>query len=241
MSSILFHVPHSSLIIPKPYWDICIKDKNYIRKTNLLLSDYLTDKLLPNKCKRLVFKYSKIFCDVEKFKDNSKEIMSEKGMGVIYARDCDNIIAIPDKKYKKTVITSYYDKHHDKLDKMTSDILNKYGKCIIIDLHSYSDEMVEKLFDSYNNPDICIGIDSFYTDQFLINLTMEHFKTYGYSVEINKPYLGTIIPNKYINKRDSRLKSIMLEINKRVYLNNKDEFFKLKNCINDYYRKLQKL
>ncbi len=241
MSHILFHIPHSSLVIPNMFWSICIKDINYIKKTNLFLSDYLTDKLVPNYCTKLIFKYSRIFCDVEKFKDDSKEIMAKKGMGVIYTKDCENTITIPNKKYKNIIIKSYYNKHHNKLDKICKNILNKYGKCIIIDLHSYSDEMVERLFNCNNNPDICLGVDSFYTDQNLINMTIKHFKKYGYSVEINKPYTGTIIPNKYINKKDNRLKSIMLEINKRIYLNNKDDFSKLKNCINDYYQKLQKL
>lgn len=241
MSHILFHVPHSSLVIPKIYWSICIKDPDYIRKTNLLLSDYLTDKLVPDNCRKLKFKYSRIFCDVEKFKDDSKEIMAKKGMGVVYTRDCENVIAIPNKKYKKIVIKSYYEKYHNKLDKITTNILNKHGRCILIDFHSYSDERVEKLFNSNNNLDICIGVDEFYTDKKLVDMTVEHFKRYGYSVEINKPYYGTMIPNKYINKKDARLKSIMLEINKRVYISNDEDFYKLKNCINDYYQKIQKV
>ena len=240
MSHVVFHIPHSSLAIPKMFWNICIKDINYIKKTNLFLNDYLTDKLVPNHCKKLIFKYSRIFCDVEKFKDESKEVMAKKGMGVIYTKDCENTITIPNKKYKNIIIKSYYNKHHNKLNKISTNILNKNGKCIIIDLHSYSDEMVKKLFSSDNNPDICIGVDSFYTNQNLINMTIEHFKEYGYSIEINKPYAGTIIPNKYINKKDTRLKSIMLEINKRIYLNSND-FIKIKNCLNDYYIKLQKL
>ncbi len=241
MGHVLFHIPHSSLIIPNRFWSICIKDRNYIKKTNLFLSEYLTDKLVPNHCPKLIFKYSRIFCDVEKFKDDSKEIMAKKGMGVIHTRDCENIITIPNQKYKNIVMKSYYNKHHNKLDKISTKILNQYGKCIIVDFHSYSDDMVEKLFSCSNNPDICLGVDSFYTDQNLIHMTIEHFKKYGYSVEINKPYKGTIIPNKYINKKDTRLKSIMLEINKRIYLNNPDDFCKLKNCINDYYQMLQKL
>ncbi len=51
------------------------------------------------------------------------------------------------KKYKSIVIKSYYDKHHNKLDKIVSKILKKHNKCIIIDFHSSSDEMVNKLFD----------------------------------------------------------------------------------------------
>ncbi|MBQ8219073.1 MAG: N-formylglutamate amidohydrolase [Bacilli bacterium] len=241
MNYILFHVPHSSLKIPKQYWDICIKDKQYIKTTNKFLSDYLTDKLIPNKCHKLVFKYSRLFCDVEKFKDDSKEIMSKKGMGVIYTNDCDNTIAIPNEKYKRKVLKSYYDKHHNKLDKIVTNFLKKYNKCIIIDFHSFSDDMIEKLFNTKNNSDICIGIDNVYTDEKLTNFTTAHFKKYGYSVEINKPYSGTIIPNKYINKKEKRLSSIMLEINKRLYLNNKDDFYKLKKCINNYYKEIQKI
>lgn len=241
VNSILFHVPHSSLKIPKQYWDICIKDKQYIKRTNIFLCDYLTDELIPNKCHKLVFKYSRLFCDIEKFKDDSKEIMSKKGMGVIYTKDCDNTITIPNKQYKKLVLKSYYDKYHNKLDKIVTNLLKKYNKCIIIDFHSFSDEMVKKLFNTNNNPDICIGIDNNYTSKKLTTITINHFKKYGYSVEINKPYSGTIIPNKYINKNEKRLSSIMIEINKRVYLNNKNNFFKLKQCINNYYEKIQKI
>lgn len=241
MSYILFHIPHASLKIPKVYWDICQKEKNYIEQSNLFLNDYLTNKLIPIHCHKLMFKYSRIFCDVEKFKDDSKEEMAKKGMGVIYTRDCDNLIASPNKKYKTKVIKSYYNKHHNKLDKTVTTLLNKYKKCIIIDLHSYSDEMVSKLFNINNNPDICIGTDDYYTNNSLINFTIEHFKEYGYSVELNKPYQGTIIPNKYINKKEHKLQSIMLEVNKRIYLNSFDDFIKLKNCINDYYKKLEEL
>lgn len=101
MNYILFHVPHSSLKLPKQYFNICIKNKNYIQKTNQFLSDYLTEQLIPDKCHKIVFKYSRLFCDVEKFRDNSKEIMFQKGMGVIYTNDCDNIIAMPNKNIQE--------------------------------------------------------------------------------------------------------------------------------------------
>ena len=240
MSCILFHVPHSSLKIPKQYWNICIKDKNYIKISNIFLSDFLTDKLIPNKCHKLIFKYSRLFCDVEKFKDDSKEIMSKKGMGVIYTHDCDNVITIPNKKYKRKIYKSYYDKHHNKLDKIITNLLKKYNKCIIIDFHSFSDEMTKKLFNINTNPDICIGIDSNYINNDLINFTINHFKCYGYSIEINKPYSGTIIPNKYFYKNDKRLSSLMIEINKRIYLNQKKDFDKLKLCIDDYYTQMKR-
>lgn len=236
MTYILFHIPHASLKIPNKYWEVCIKDKDYINQTNIFLSDLLTDKLIPAKCHKLIFNYSRLFCDVEKFKDDSKEIMAKKGMGVIYTYDCDNMIAIPNRKYKNRVLKSYYDKHHNKLNKIVTMALKNNNHCIIIDLHSFSDEMLKKLFNSNNNPDICIGIDEFYTDKKLLDFTIKHFKKYGFSVEINKPYFGTLIPNKYFSKKEEKLSSIMLEINKRIYLNNKNGFSKLKTCIDDYYK-----
>ena len=93
-------------------------EKKYIEKTNLFMCDFLTDKIIPNKCHKLIFKYSRLFCDVERFKEDSKEEMSKKVMGTIYTNDCDNIITMPNKCYKRKVWTSYYDKYHNKLDKL---------------------------------------------------------------------------------------------------------------------------
>ena len=98
--------------------------------------------------------------------------------------------------------------------------------------------MVKKLFNIDNNSDICIGTDNFYTDKELVDFTINHFKRYGYSVAINAPYSGTIVPNKYYNKNDKRISSIMIEVNRRIYLNNKDDFYKLKECLEDYYKEI---
>lgn len=236
---ILFHVPHSSLKIPKCFWSICIKDKKYIDNSNLFMCDYLTYDLLPNKCKNVTFKYSRLFCDVEKFKDDSKETMASKGMGFVYTNDCNGLICIPNNKYKNKIIKSFYNKHHNKLDKVVSNILNKYNKCLIIDLHSFSDEMVDILFNSKDNPDICIGVYDKDVNSLLLKFTLDYFNSWGYKVKVNYPYSGTIIPNKFINKNDDRLSSIMLEINKRIYINNIKDFNRLKECINIYYNQVK--
>lgn len=72
--------------------------------------------------------------------------MAKKGMGIIYTNDCYNQIVIHNKKYKSKILKSYYDKHHNKLDKIATKIIKKYNKCIIVDFHSFSDEMVKRLF-----------------------------------------------------------------------------------------------
>ena len=71
--------------------------------------------------------YSNTLGDLrEKFKDDSKEYMAKKGMGVVYIKDYnDSIIALPTNSYKTKVIKHYYNKHHDKLNKIVSNKLNK--------------------------------------------------------------------------------------------------------------------
>ena len=130
MNYILFHIPHASLKIPKLFWNVCIKDSNYIKNSNIFLSDYLVDKLIPTNSHKIIFKYSRLFCDVEKFKDDSKEYMSKIGMGAIYTNDCNGVITKPNNKYKKKVIKSYYDKYHNKLNKLVTNILKNNNKCI---------------------------------------------------------------------------------------------------------------
>ena len=235
-NNILIHIPHSSIIFPKLFYKVCIKDKNYINKSAIFMSDYMVDKLVPKGYKTHIFKYSRLFCDVERFKSN-KEEMNKYGMGFIYENDCDNKITIINNKYKNIVTKSYYDKHHNKLDKLTSNIINKHGKCIMIDLHSYSDKMVYSIFKLKNNPDICIGIDDKFTSNYLKKITINHFEKYGYTIKINYPYSGTIIPNKFYNKKSNKIDSIMIEINKRIYENSKD-FIKLKECIKKYLKGL---
>lgn len=135
--------------------------------------------------------------------------------------------------YKNNILTNICDLHHNNLDNITTDILNKSNKCYIIDLHSFSDSLVKDLFNITDNPDICLGYEEDYIDLDLLEYTKEFFSKKGYTVKYNYPYKGTIIPNKYYKTNDNRVKSLMIEINKRVYLNN--NFDKFKNIMYEYF------
>lgn len=83
------------------------------------------------------------------------------------------------------------------------------------------------------------GSGSFFYKKELVDFTFNHFQKYGYRVEINKPYQGTIVPNKFYNKKVRNVFSIMIEINKRVYLDDLKSLVKLKECIDEYYEALK--
>lgn len=235
---LLVHIPHASLRIPEICKKRLIKDVNY---ENVFVSDYLVDKLVSKRINYIKFRYSRMFCDVERF-NNDKEVMNNYGMGVVYTKDSNGEdFIVLDEEYKNSVINNYYNKHHDMLNKRVSSIINKYNRCILIDLHSFSDSFIKKVFDKDGAPDVCIGSENKNTSKLLVEQTVRHFKKYNYSVKINYPYEGSIIPNKYFEVYDNRLDTIMIELNKRIYLNNNDKldkkkFNKLKRCINKYFK-----
>ena len=232
----IIHIPHSSLEMPNMFLEKLILPLDYIQKENMFISDYLIDKFIPNDFKNIVkFGYSRLFCDVVRYLDDSKEKMARIGMGVLYTKDSNGSIFIKyDKDYKNKVIKSYYKKHHNKLNNLTKKILNKYGKCYIIDLHSFSDEFVYKVLGLKDNTDICIGINESGYDKKLLDFTVSFFKKQGYTVKINYPYNGSLTPNI----KDNNIYSMMIEINKRVYLNNNYNIFY--NCMMNYYDKIKK-
>jgi N-formylglutamate amidohydrolase len=176
-----------------------------------------------------------MFCDVEKYLDDSKEEMSKYGMGVLYTKDSNGKV-FAKRNNKEDIINNYYIKHHEELDNMVEKILNRKGDCFIIDLHSFSDEFVKKVLNKDNCPDICIGINNDNYDINLIEKTINHFTKYGYSVMINYPYSGSIISNRF-----PYVKSIMIEINKRVYLSSQKEYNDFYNCMMKYYELLKSM
>ena len=82
---VLLHIPHTSLRVPKIFYNGLKISKYEFRKYNLKMSDIDIDYLFSDiKGKRIKAKYSRMFCDVEKFKDDTKEFMYKYGQGVIY-------------------------------------------------------------------------------------------------------------------------------------------------------------
>ncbi len=245
MNNIIVHIPHSSLKLPLMFFEDLKVSKKEILDYNNFMVDYKVNELVPKNIKKIIFPYSRLFCDVERFKDDSKEMMSKYGMGVIYQKNIDGkIIRSISDEYKMKVINNYYNWHHEKFTNMVTDVINKYNSCLIIDLHSYGEEFVKKIWKDIETPDICLGVDNDFIGQDLILVTIKHFEEYGYSVLINKPYAGSIVPLDYYNAKDKRVKSLMIEINKKIYLDsdiivNEEKFLKLKECLEIYLRKLQ--
>ncbi len=68
-----------------------------------------------------------------------------------------------------------------------------------------------------SRPNICIGTDEFHTPDWLTDKAMDLFQKAGYSVAVNRPYSGSIVP-LYYYQVDKRVASIMIEINRGLYM-----------------------
>jgi len=212
---IILHIPHSKTEIP-------IYDgfnMEFVENEIDLLTDHATDKIfdIPN-VESLVFKYSRIFCDVERL-DDDQEPLFNYGRGFYYTKTDDgNDLRLLDKELKDKIKEDYYDKHHSDLTKMVEDRLEKYESSIIIDCHSFSDIPFNSDFDKTNDrPDICLGVDDYHTPKWLINQLKSSFEHHNLTVKVNSPYSGTIIPLKFYNKNKNVI-GIMIEVNRNLYI-----------------------
>ena len=217
--NIIMHMPHVSLKVPKRFYKGLIISKDLFNKYNLEMTDLGIDIVSKDfKYKKIKSKYSRLYCDVERFKDDNLEIMSKYGEGVIYTNLYDGLLFHRhDNKYKNKVL-KYYDKYHKKLDIITKQLLKKDDKLLILDCHSFSDKMASHFFEE---PflDICIGVEDNYYDEDILNIIINRINELGYTYKINYPYKGSLVPNCiYDGIIKGNVVSIMLEINKKIYL-----------------------
>jgi len=216
----ILHIPHSSRVIPENLGDQIVLSDGDLAAELTLMTDAFTDDLFTvPEATILRFPISRLLVDVERFPDDVDEPMSNVGMGMIYT------LTASGKKLKRTLqpqerstLRSLYETHHQALLREVKMELEKYGKALIVDCHSFPSHPLQCDKDqSIPRPEFCIGTDSFHTPGALTQTTLLNLKKMGYSVQINKPYAGTMVPTAFYRK-DGRVTSIMVEINRSLYM-----------------------
>lgn len=225
--TLVFHIPHSSIYIPIK--DDLIDYINIINNVDInstineinLLTDWYTDKIFDVKNHtKIVTPFSRVFCDVERLEDENEE-MFKYGRGFYYTKTDDGqVLRLENPELKKLVYENYYIQHHKKLNDDVNHKLEEYGNVLIIDCHSFNDiPLNTDTNKSKLRPDICLGTDEFHTPKYIQVYVKNYFEKLGYVVKINSPYSGTMIPLEHY-KENKNVKSIMIEINKNLYLDN---------------------
>jgi N-formylglutamate amidohydrolase len=171
--------------------------------------------------------------------------MSQFGMGVLYEKsDNGDKIRNVSPELKNKVLLEFYEKHHKKFSDAVNNQLNLFGKAMIIDCHSYPNIPLKRDLDqSSNRPDFNIGTDSYHTPKKLIDLSISFFEEAGYSLGIDKPYRGSIVPMEHYQK-NKNVQTIMLEINRKLYINEptnikNERYFEIKKVTEDFIKTIK--
>lgn len=220
---VVFHVPHSSRKIPlnvRPQF--LLKGKS-LKKELILMTDSYTQNLYVSKIKGNICtaKVSRLVVDVERFADDSEEIMSKVGMGVIYTRTSEgDVLRKPvAEKQRQKLIYKYYLNHHRRLEEKVAACLKKNDFCLIVDCHSFSSfRQKYEVLEEKHRPEICIGTDSFHTEKWIENLFVKAFEGAGFEVSINSPFAGSLVPLCFYQK-EKKVQSVMIEIRRDLYMN----------------------
>jgi N-formylglutamate deformylase len=208
------HIPHSSTFIPERYSTGWTGDPDEAIR---ILTDHYTDELFDYPtAHRVIAPISRIVCDVERF-EIGEEMEDHFGMGIVYERDhLQNILRAVTADVKNKIVESYYRPHHRALYDAVTEELSMRGRSVIVDCHSFNDEQLPHVTNTMR-PDFCIGSDSFHTPHELVDQLVKYLNDCGYCVSVNEPFAGTIVPLEYYHVNPAVI-SVMIEVNKRLYL-----------------------
>ena len=229
MNGIVIHIPHSSDYVPEFFYP-CFFDIDKIKEELNVMTDWYTDDLFDigfcHNVQYVKHRYSRIICDPERFLNPVDEQMMAKGMGMYYTHSHKN------QKMKRnpfesleglsyySVALQMYKKHQELFFNTVKSALFTFKDVIIVDAHSFSDSPLPYEDDqTTKRPDICIGTDNFYSSATFRDFVYNYFVSKGLSVAFDFPYQGTVVPLPYVNDKNPSLHSVMIEVNKKLYLN----------------------
>ena len=242
------HIPHSSTVIPAEYRGQFLIDDYELQSEILRLTDWYTDKLYADlDSEQVVFPISRIICDPERFLDDDLEAASKVGMGVFYTHGTKGqVIRFKNKSLRDQIIQEYYLPHHSSLSLKVSNCLKSFGKAGILDCHSFpSSPLPTDDHLNINPPDFCLGFDDFHAPYDLMRTCQSLLSSEGFTVNINSPYSGCLIPSDFY-RVNPRVLGLMVEVNRRTYMdeetgNVNDQFVRIqkiiKKCVVDPFKK----
>ena len=217
---IVAHIPHAGTEIPDALRDQFLPHPGDLWRELAMVTDWYTDEIfgLPGIAKNQT-PISRVVLDLERFIDDRLEPCAAVGQGVIYSHDTlgrQLRRALLDEE-RQALLDNYYYPWRLKLEMDIDQQLARWGHCLLLDCHSFPAEPPEN-HEPYptSPPDICLGIHDINTPQWLVDSSRRLFLNKGYSVAINFPYAGCLLPERF--EGDGRVPAIMLEVNRRLYL-----------------------
>ena len=221
--SAVVHIPHASVLIPEEYKkDFLVSERVLNRELRRMTDAFCSELYDAAEFEtRIIAPVSRLVCDMERFRDDKDEPNAAKGQGLMYTRtSLGRKLRENDPALREKILLEYYDKHHKQLEQAVENSLSKYGKCLVIDCHSFNSSHIVKFDNLFSMPDFDIGTDNFHTPDILADRMFSRVRELGFSARFNSPFGGCITPMKYYMK-DRRVLSVMIETNRKLYMDEK--------------------
>ncbi len=220
-SPLLLHIPHASTRIPDDAGGDFVVDRDTLDAELLRLTDRFTDTLYGDgfpAAQTVAADVSRLVVDVERFADDAHEPCAARGMGAVYVRTSTGaLLRAVSAKRRVELLDRYYWPHHHRLDALATRALEQFGRCVMIDAHSFPVTALPTQVDFSAPPEIGIGTDAMHTSAELALVVHTFFTDRGFSVGMNTPFAGTMVPNAFYG-RDARVQSVMLEVRRDLYM-----------------------
>ncbi len=212
-SKIILNEPHASIegLYDEQLsgWTI---DSRFVNDVVFRLTDWHTDYLFHGFDRNsnitvVRFPYSRFIVDAERLWDDPMEAV---GQGIIYRHFYEYRREVSE--HNEPALLQLWQGHQQRLK------ANLCEGALLLDCHSFPEDM--------GDVDICIGFNEDWSkpDQELLDYTLNLFDSNGYSVGINNPYSNSEAPQCPFGYQ-----SMMLEVNKRVYLEKRSAYLKTSN------------
>lgn len=205
IKNIVLNIPHSSMNKYNEGWNIKdeITEKRFLENVTYqtdLYSDVIFDLKDSKNIQSIITDVNRFYCDVERLEN---DILEQYGNGIIYTKSPIGIKRNLTDEEKQEILNTIYYTHIKKV----KSLLNENS--LLIDCHSFND-------DNFNsNIDINLGFNEDWSkpSQKLFDLIYNYFIKEKYVIGINTPYSNSFAP-----KTDFDYPSIMIEVNKKLYL-----------------------
>jgi N-formylglutamate deformylase len=217
---IVAHIPHAGTNVPDAVRDQFLPYPGELWREIAVVTDWYTDELfgMPG-IARTQTPISRVVLDLERFVDDKQETQAAVGQGVIYSHDSRGrqIRRTLSDEERGALLDNYCHPWHFKLEMDIEQQLDHWGHCLLLDCHSFPAEAFgNRAPYEVPPPDICLGIHRANTPQWLIDSCQRRFLSRGYSVSVDFPYAGCLVPDRFGGNK--QVPAIMLEINRSLYL-----------------------
>lgn len=218
----VIHVPHHSTAVPHDIRDQFILPPADLAREQHLMTDHFTDQLFavpPELARTVAFPVSRLVVDPERFEDDAREPMAQKGMGVIYTRTADGrpLRRRLGEGEREDLLERFYRPHHGALTTAVEAALALHDACLVVDAHSFPTVPLPYEDDQDpRRPDVCIGTDPLHTPHWLRDAAVSLCGPMG-RVAVDRPFSGALVPAASLG-RDGRVLAVMIEVSRGAYM-----------------------